>query len=368
MAGLWTTGSLLGAPSSAPVKPQAAELSSVPPARGPSPLAAPLALDLRLPTDNDGLLTGQPEKFFMGVDRTTEGKTELVWQGGQYGFVRNPLKLGEETVYTRFHEGVDIAPTLRDNTGEPLDLVCAISNGRVVFTHTRPSGSNYGNYVVIEHDWGYGPMYSLSGHLMRVDVTPGQFVEKGAVIGRMGHTGSGLDRRRSHLHLELNFLINERFEAWHEKMDPAHQSAHTPYHGYNLVGVDIAALYQALAARPATTIPGFVSTQTPYFKALAPNTHGVPDMLQRYPWLWPVAHQSRMEIKCASWAISFSAAGLPLKIEPSTEVVPYPTVVGVVPFHGKHTWKTMGRVAGTGSAAQLTPKGTTYVNLITGAF
>ena len=49
-------------------------------------------LRLQLPTDNDALLTGKPEKFYMYVDRTFEGETSKPWTGGQYGFVRNMIR------------------------------------------------------------------------------------------------------------------------------------------------------------------------------------------------------------------------------------------------------------------------------------
>jgi hypothetical protein len=119
-----------------------ANAAVVPPAHGlqPAPptsrvLSKVRALDLRFPTDNRAVLDGNPQAFYMGVDRTVDEKRTFVWEGGQFGFVRNPFKLGDETVFTRFHEGIDIAPTLRDNRGEPLDAVCSIADGRVVFTN-----------------------------------------------------------------------------------------------------------------------------------------------------------------------------------------------------------------------------------------
>ena len=338
----------------------------------PSPVASCVlsqvrALDLRLPTDNRGLLDGNPQAFYMGVDRIVDEKPAFVWEGGQFGFVRNPFKLGGETVFTRFHEGIDIAPTLRDNRGEPLDAVCSVADGRVVFTNNQPGKSNYGNHVIVEHDWGYGPFYSLYGHLRTVDVQPAETLRRGTAVGRLGYTGSGIDRRRAHVHFELNMLLSERFEEWYERVDPV-QPAHTPFHGYNLVGFDVAALYIAAAQNPAVSIPEFLLSQETYFKVIAPNTHGEPDVLRRYPWLWPVARRWNDVAACPSWEISFTAGGLPLRIEPSAEAVPYPIVSSIVPFEGKHSWKTMGRIGGTGSAATLTPKGTEYVNLITGAF
>lgn len=360
-------------PRAAAVSPRPTPPSAILPAAYPTPLDIPRPLDLRLPTDNRALFDGPPETFFMGVDRTTEGKTQLVWQGGQYGFVRNPFKLGEETVYTRFHEGIDIAPTLRDQRGEPLDLVRAISGGRVVFTNDRPRASNYGNYVVVEHDWGYGAFYSLYAHLMRVDAVPGSEVKKGDVLGRLGYTGSGLDRRRAHCHLEVNMLLSSRFEHWQQQAAaPAGEDAPPPapnlFHGHNLAGLDAAALFKAAATDPALTIPRFLATQQPYFKVLAPAGPEWPDILRRYPWLCPLALSPKTAIACPSWEIAFSASGLPLSLKPSAQATPQPIVVAVVPFAGKHSWKTMGRVGGTGTAAELTRKGASYIDLLLGRF
>lgn len=336
------------------------------PAPFPSPLTAPRALDLRLPTDNRALLDGQPETFYMGVDRKVGGKTELVWQGGQFGYVRNPAQLGDETFYIRFHEGLDIAPTLRDNRGEPLDLVRAIADGRIVFVNLLPHASNYGLHVIVEHDWGYGTFYSLYAHLMRVDAVPGSAVRAGQTLGRLGYTGSGLDRRRAHVHLELNMLLRDDFEVWQRQTDPASLSAATAYHGHNLAGLDLAGLYQALAANPALTIPGFLATQEPYFRVLAPAGPNTPSLLRRYPWLNPHATSATSPPACPSYEITLTSSGLPLAMVPSALTTPEPVVVAAVPFQGRHSWRTSGRLGGTGTAAELTAKGSQYIRLLTG--
>lgn len=358
-----------GAPAKSATAPAAkrapaAQIFPAPPPATPGPLRA---LNLRLPTDNRSLLEGKPDEFYMGVDRTIDGQSRLVWEGGQYGFVRNPFKLGEETVYTRFHEGVDIAPTVRDNRGEPLDLVRAIDAGRVVFASDNPRASNYGNYVVVEHDWGCGTFYSLYAHLARVDAKAGEPITSGGVLGKLGHTGSGLDRRRAHVHLEINLLLSDRFEVWQQQTDPDSLSARTPFHGHNLAGLDVAGLFLALKEDPELRLPAFFARQAPYFQVLAPNK-GIPSLLRRYPWLCPEPLAAETPINAPSWQIAFSASGLPLSLRPSRETTPYPVITAVVPHEGKHSWRTLNRVGGTGAAAQLTRKGTEYVNLVLGAF
>jgi len=54
-----------------------------------------------------------------------------------------------------------------------------------------------GNYVVIDHGFGYSTLY---GHNQRLLVTAGQSVERGQVIARLGNTGRS---SAPHLHFEI---------------------------------------------------------------------------------------------------------------------------------------------------------------------
>src|SRR5438034_11185491 len=107
------------------------------------------ALDLVLPTDNDALFSGDGPAFYQYVERNYKGAKSTPWEGGKYGFVRDPTDTAGGIVYTRFHEGVDIRPLHRDPRGEPLDELRAIVAGNVVHTNLVPGYSNYGKYVVI---------------------------------------------------------------------------------------------------------------------------------------------------------------------------------------------------------------------------
>src|ERR1700736_3602116 len=88
-------------------------------------------VNIILPTENRGLLNGDNAAFYQYVKRDFEGESKTPWEGGQYGFVRNPQKFGTTILYTRFHEGIDIRPLHRDASGEPLDVVHAIAAGKV---------------------------------------------------------------------------------------------------------------------------------------------------------------------------------------------------------------------------------------------
>ena len=88
---------------------------------------------LLLPTDNRALFA-QPAEFFQFVDRNFEGTQTTPWEGGQFGFVRDPRRLGSRLASARFHEGLDIKPLQRDARGNPQDEVRAIADGVVVTT------------------------------------------------------------------------------------------------------------------------------------------------------------------------------------------------------------------------------------------
>jgi len=97
----------------------------------------------------------------MYVDRTFEGKTSRPWSAGKYGFVRNLRRTEDGLIGTRFHEGIDISPLKRDKDNRPLDAIKAIDSGVVAYVNDEASRSNYGKYIVIEHNWDSGPLFSL---------------------------------------------------------------------------------------------------------------------------------------------------------------------------------------------------------------
>ena len=90
------------------------------------------------------------------------------------------------------HEGLDIRHLQSDKHGEPTDPVMATADGTVVYFNTRPSLSNYGNYIVIRHVVEGIEIYSLYGHLsaVRPGLKIGDTVKAGDVIGTMGRTSN----------------------------------------------------------------------------------------------------------------------------------------------------------------------------------
>src|SRR5207247_9442550 len=133
-------------------------------------IAQSQVLDLVLPTDNYALFSGDGPAFYQYVERNYKGAKSTPWEGGQYGFVRDPTDTAGGIVYTRFHEGVDIRPLHRDPRSEPLDEVRAIADGKVVHTNLVPGYSNYGKYVVIAHQRGGSTYYILYWHHSAIPV------------------------------------------------------------------------------------------------------------------------------------------------------------------------------------------------------
>ena len=86
-----------------------------------------------------------------------------------------------------FRAGVD----LRDETGSPVK---ATAPGKVV---TAGWAGGYGNMVEIEHANGISTRY---GHMSAINVSEGQMVQRGSVIGRVGSTGRSTG---PHLHYEV---------------------------------------------------------------------------------------------------------------------------------------------------------------------
>lgn len=319
----------------------------------------PESLNLALPTDNDAIYRGDGPGFYQYIERDYQGVRSTPWEGGQYGFVRNPTETPAGIIYTRFHEGIDIRPLERDARGEPVDPVRAIAAGLVVHTNLVPSFSNYGNYVVVEHRWEGSSYYSLYAHLSSIQVQVGQRVERRDQLGVMGHTGAGLNQARAHLHLELNLMLSRKFELWHDnfvKTDPNRQG---PYNGINLVGLDIARLYLALQKRPSLTIPEFLAEEETFYRVLLPASKNF-DLARFYPWM--IAR--KMEEQPASWEVSFNRVGVPVKIAPSAKQVGGPEVSYLKESGMNASYLTRDQIAGRGAGAHLTKKGKQFMQLL----
>jgi len=317
-------------------------------------------VDLALPTDNDAIFHGGGADFYQSIERDYHGEKSTPWEGGQYGWVRDPVDTGGGIVYTRFHEGIDIKPVHRDERGEPLDELRAIADGKVVYTNLVPGYSNYGKYVVIEHRWDGSPYYSLYGHLSKIDVRAGDLVHRGQHIAVMGYTGVGINRERAHVHLELNLMLSRKFQEWYNAfVDPKDPNHHGIYNGLNLTGLNIARLYLELREKPSLTIPQFLGEEEPIYKVALPRSRNF-ELPKTYPWMLngSTANEPR------SWIVSFTRSGLPLKIEPSDRKVKEPELVYVKPSLRNAAFLIDGIAAGPASNAHLTDHGKQMLHLL----
>jgi murein DD-endopeptidase MepM/ murein hydrolase activator NlpD len=105
----------------------------------------------------------------------------------RFGMRSNPF--GDEA--PEFHAGQDIAAP----RGTP---VVAAADGVITLAGTQ---NGYGNVVYINHGNGFATRY---GHLSRIDVSVGQEIRRGEILGAVGSTGRSTG---PHLHYEVR--VNE---------------------------------------------------------------------------------------------------------------------------------------------------------------
>jgi hypothetical protein len=320
------------------------------------------AQPLLLPTANHALFDA-PAEFFQFVDRNFDGAKTTPWEGGQFGFVRDPRRIGGRIAYARFHEGLDIKPMQRDAKGNPQDEVVAIADGTVVYVTASAGLSNYGRYIVVRHDWDGSPFFSLYAHLAAAHVSAGQPVKAGTALGILGCTGSGIDRRRAHVHVELNLFLSSRFDVWHAA-NFATPNHHGVYNGMNLIGLDLQALYLAQQKNPGLTAASAVKATESSYRVAVPGDAEM-EIVKNYPWL---LDGPRPAGKPASWEVTFSRWGLPLAVKSSTTAVAAPVVTWVKDAGIPHFTNTRGCVTGSGSTGKLTTEGLRFVKLACGWF
>ncbi|WP_337881159.1 peptidoglycan DD-metalloendopeptidase family protein [Rheinheimera sp.] len=90
----------------------------------------------------------------------------------------------------RRHQGMDFAA----QAGDP---VYASARGTVLIADNQSLNSNYGIAVLLDHGNGYQTLYA---HLQQADVRPGQQLQAGQPLGKVGATGRVTG---AHLHFEL---------------------------------------------------------------------------------------------------------------------------------------------------------------------
>jgi murein DD-endopeptidase MepM/ murein hydrolase activator NlpD len=133
----------------------------------------------------------------MLVQALKQTDAKLYWTGAFIRLPHSAQKAGfadrrkyvydGRTVDQQVHLGIDLASTSQSP-------VPAANNGRVAFAEYL---GIYGKTVIIDHGFG---LFSMYGHLSRIEVEKEQVVSKGEVIGFTGTTGlAGGD----HLHYAM---------------------------------------------------------------------------------------------------------------------------------------------------------------------
>ncbi len=106
------------------------------------------------------------------------------------------------------HTGIDIPA----NYGAP---VLAAAPGQVVWANyglysgiKENRRDPYGLAVVLQHPFGYQNqrLYTVYAHLSEIEVAPGQWLETGEVLGKVGNTGFTTG---AHLHFEVRLGVND---------------------------------------------------------------------------------------------------------------------------------------------------------------
>ncbi len=93
----------------------------------------------------------------------------------------------------RFHQGIDLS----GNRGEPI-----YSAGNGVVEKVAFEFYGYGNYVIVDHGFGYKTRYA---HLQHVHVKVGDVLTRGEQLGTMGNSGRS---KGPHLHYEVIYRDN----------------------------------------------------------------------------------------------------------------------------------------------------------------
>lgn len=254
-------------------------------------------LSIVWPTPNRAYAAGESPEHY--VQPTISGRIESAF----FGCVRNSG--------ARYHEGVDLKPTVRDKRGEAADPVYSVMDGVVRYANQTAGNSGYGRYVVIEHQETVPPVTTLYAHLSRIDdaVTPGARVRSGQTIGIMGRSAGGysIPRERSHVHFEIGFWISEEFQDWYDWKKYTTRNRHGVFSGLNIIGVDPIDFFDLYRKGEVRGFQSYVE-RLPIAFTLRVKTDKIPDFVRRYPSLVQGAVPPG---GAAGWEIDFTSFGLP---------------------------------------------------------
>jgi len=265
-----------------------------------------LAQPFQLPTANRAIFDadGGGGRFYV----PTVGKP---WTSGCFGCVR--------TEGWQLHEGLDIRCLERDKNNEPTDPVLASAAGVVAYVNRKPSLSNYGIYIILQHQVNGLPVVTTYAHLkeVRSDLQQGAKVKAGDTIGIMGRTANtrqGISKDRAHVHFEINLILNENFSVWYKKRFPTQRNDHGLWNGQNLLGIDPrAVLLEQKELGDKFDLVNLLQAQPELCRILVRDTH--------FPWLKRYAPLVEANPKAASEGVAgyelvLNFVGIPIRVIP----------------------------------------------------
>ncbi len=133
-----------------------------------------------------------------GAVSATQTTGTVSTSGGQVvsaGYYIRPIKGGVKTQGIHGYNGVDLGTSV----GTPI---MASADGVVVIARSSGYNGGYGLYVAIKHGNGTQTVY---GHMSQVNVSVGQSVSQGQIIGLSGNTGHSTG---PHVHFEIRGAKN----------------------------------------------------------------------------------------------------------------------------------------------------------------
>ena len=219
----------------------------------------------------------------------------------------------------QMHEGLDIRCLQRDKRGEPIDPVMATADGVVAYINSKPSLSNYGNYILLRHKIDGLEIYSLYAHLSKIrdGLKAGASIKAGAVIATMGRTTNtkeGISKERAHIHFELDLFVNDRFASWYKKNFPGQRNDHGNWNGQNLIAIDpLPILRDQQRLGKNFNLVSAVRNQTELCRVFVRATNF--PWLQRYPQF--IRRNPKAENEgIAGYEIALNFNGLPFELTP----------------------------------------------------
>lgn len=131
----------------------------------------------------------------ISATRTTSVAKVSTQQTVVSGYYVRPISGGKKSQHIHGHNGVDLAAPV----GTPI---VASADGKVILSRSGGYNGGYGTYVVISHANGTQSLYA---HMAANNVSVGEVVKQGQVIGTIGMTGKTTG---PHIHFEIRGARN----------------------------------------------------------------------------------------------------------------------------------------------------------------